>query len=95
MPDKRAQEIIKLYERLWSMNSNFRSLWQETADLIFPRESSITETLVRGAKTTENIYDTTAIIDSKEMADGLLSALIPAGEYFFQFNPSNDNPLGH
>lgn len=94
MAEKKAQNIIKLYDRQWALNSNFRSLWQETADLMFPRESTITETLVPGSKRTDGIYDTTGIIDSKEMADGMLSALIPTGEYFFQWNVSSDNPYG-
>ena len=95
MADKKAQDIIKLYDRQWAMNSNFRSLWQEAADLEFPRESVITQTLVSGAKRTDDIYDTTAVVDSKEMADGMLSALIPTGEYFFQWNVSTDNPFGN
>lgn len=94
MADKKAKELIRFYDNQWSKNANFRSLWQETADLEFPRESYITETLVRGGKRTTNIYDTTAIMDSTEMSDGLLSALIPTGEYFFQWNVSVDNPEG-
>ena len=61
---------------------------------MFPRESTITETLVPGSKKTDDIYDTTGIIDSKEMSDDMLSALIPTGEYFFQWNVSTDNPYG-
>ena len=94
MADDKAKDTIRFYDQLWSKNSNFRSLWQETADLEFPRESYITETLVPGAKRTDNIFDTTAVIDSTEMSDGLLSAIIPVGEYFFQWNVSIDNPNG-
>ncbi len=94
MADKKAKELIRFYDRQWGLNANFRTLWQETADLEFPRESYITETLVRGSKRTVNIYDTTAIMDSTEMSDGMMSALIPDGEYFFNWNVSVDNPLG-
>ena len=94
MADQKAKDLIKNYDRHWGKNANFRSLWQETADLTFPRESYITETLVPGAKRTTQIYDTTAVMDSSEMADGLLSAIIPTGEYFYQWNVSQDNPAG-
>jgi len=92
---KRAEGLIRLYDNAFRLNSNFRSLWQETADLMFPRESNITTSLVPGSRKTEGIYDTTAIVDSKEMGDGMLSALIPTGEYFYQWNVSKDNPYGN
>lgn len=88
MPN-RAEEYIKSYEIEWNKNGNFRNLWQETADLAFPRESNITTINYRG--TQKVLLDPTAVVDSKEMADGLLSALIPAGEYFFKWNVSKDN----
>lgn len=90
----KAEEIIDLQKREESNQANFRSMWQSTAELQFPRDSAITTTYLPGTSKTEYIYDTTAIDDSKIMADGLLSALIPAGEFFFRFNVSNDNPGG-
>jgi len=86
----RAEEYIKRYETEWNKLATFRSLWQATADLTFPRENNITTIYAQG---TEKIThaDDTAITDSKIMADGLLSALIPAGEYFFQLNVDKDN----
>ena len=89
MPN-RAEDYIKSYEIEWNKNGNFRNLWQETADLAFPRESNITTISYRGTEH-KTILDPTAVIDSKEMADGLLSAIIPAGEYFFKWNVSKDN----
>lgn len=90
----KAEEIIKLQEREESRNANYRSLCQSTAELMFPRDSAITTTYAPGTSKTETVYDPTAIEDSRRMADGLLSALIPAGEFFFKFNVSKDNPGG-
>lgn len=89
----RAEEYIRRYEAEWNKLGNFRSLWQATADLCFPRENNITHIYAPG---TEKIThaDDTAITDSKIMADGLLSAIIPAGEYFFQLNVNKDNVGG-
>lgn len=90
----KAEEIIKLQEREENRNANYRSMCQSTAELQFPRDSAITTTYAPGTEKTEQIYDPTAIEDSKIMADGLLSALIPAGEFFFRLNVSKDNPGG-
>jgi len=86
----RAENYIKRYETEYNKLGTFRSLWQATADLCFPRENNITHIYAHG---TEKIThaDDTAITDSKIMADGLLSAIIPAGEYFFQLNVDKDN----
>jgi len=89
--EERAEQYIKSYEIEWNKLGNFRNLWQETADLMFPRESNISTMKYRGTEQTKKVYDPVAVIDSKEMADGLLSAIIPAGEYFFKWNVSKDN----
>jgi hypothetical protein len=87
----KAEEIINLQKREEGKQSNFRVLWQDTANLIFPRESDITVTRFPGTRRTVHIADDTAVIDSKVMSDGLLSAMIPAGEPFFKLNVSPDN----
>ena len=91
MANKKAEEYLRIYDVEWGKNATFRSLWQDTSSLQFPRESNINETNYRGSEQTEDIPDTTAIEDSKEMADGLSSAIIPAGEYFFKLNVPSDN----
>ena len=62
---------------------SFRTLWQETADLMFPREDQIQNMDYPGRDKTARIYDTTAIQDSQGMASGLSAALVPAGQPFF------------
>jgi len=82
MADKRAQEIIALRDRERAKQDNFRSLWQETADLEFPRENQITSRRTDG-EDKSRIYDSTAIMDSQDMASGLSAAFIPSGQQFF------------
>lgn len=81
--DKRAKEIINLRDRELSKQSTFRSLWQETADLMFPRENQITGIQVAGTDKSRNIFNTTAVFDSQDMASGLSAAFIPSGQLFF------------
>lgn len=91
MADKKAEQYIKSYDIEWGKNGSFRNLWQETAELMFPRESNISSFRYKGSEQTKKVYDPVADTDSKEMADGMLSAIIPAGEYFFKWNVSKDN----
>ena len=83
MADKRATEIITLRDSERKKQSNFRNLWQEVADLMFPRENQINDKMISGRDKTREIWDTTAIFDSQDMASGLSGAMIPTGQKFF------------
>jgi len=87
--DARAKEIINLRDRELSKQANFRSLWQETADLMFPRENQITNIQTSGTDKSRNIFNTTAIFDSQDMASGLSAAFIPSGQLFFGLKAKN------
>ena len=78
-----AEEIIRLRDVQKTQQENFRTLWQQTADLIFPRQNQITNIQSPGVDKTTKIYDTTAIMDSQEMASGLSTTLMPEGQKFF------------
>ena len=78
-----AKDIIMLRDSERARQAQFRTLWQDTADLVFPREDQINQRTVPGRDKTRNIYDTTAIMDSQDMASGLSGALIPTGQKFF------------
>lgn len=91
MLSKTAEEIIQLYDREYANTANFRSLWQQTANLMFPRENQITTEQTPGLDKTLDVYDDTAKMDSQDMASGLSAALIPSGQRFFGLVPSNKN----
>jgi len=82
-PDMRAQQIVRLRNREREAQNTFRRLWQETADLMFPRENQITRADTPGTRKRHTVYDATAIRDSQEMVSGLSGSLIPAGQKFF------------
>ena len=79
----KAEEIIKLRDKELGKQGNWRSLWQETADLIFPREDQIYQKTYLGEDKTRKRYDSTAVLDSQDMASGLSGAMIPTGQKFF------------
>ena len=87
--DARAKEIINLRDRELSKQATFRSLWQETADLMFPRENQITNIQMAGVDKSRSIFNTTAVFDSQDMASGLSAAFIPAGQLFFGLKAKN------
>jgi hypothetical protein len=82
-------EIIETQKRLEQQDSVFRTNWQDTANYIFPRESNITDISYPGTKKTEKLYDVTAILESENMASGLLTNLVPAGQKFFSLTTSD------
>jgi hypothetical protein len=83
------REIIETQKRLEQQDSVFRTNWQDTANYIFPRESNITDISYPGTKKTEKLYDVTAILESENMASGLLTNLVPAGQKFFSLTTSD------
>ncbi len=91
MADKRAQKIISLEERERGLQFNFRSLWQSTADIMYPTENQIIDKTTPGERKTDAIMDTTAITESQNMASGLAQNLIPAGQKFFALRPTDRN----
>jgi len=82
MIDK-AKERIQLRDRLKNLQSNFRNLWQNTADLIFPQTYPILETHTPGHDLMSMVHDTTAIIESENMASGLSNNIMPPGQLFY------------
>lgn len=89
MADKRAQDIIALEERERGKQANFRSLWQDTADLNYPRENQIVDKNTPGQDKMNRVYDTTAITESQNMASGLSQNLVPPGQRFFALKASD------
>ena len=89
MASERALEIIALEQRERGRQSNFRTLWQDTADLMYPRENQIVDKNTPGQVKTDRIYDPTAIMESANMASGLAQNLVPPGQRFFSLKSSD------
>jgi hypothetical protein len=79
----RAKEIIALRDREKARQGNFRSLWQSTADLMFPQTYGITSNVTPGSELMSNLFDPTGIEEAENMASGLVSTLFPAGQKFW------------
>ena len=84
-----AVEIIALRDKLRAKQAAYLILCQDAADLIFPRENQITSAQSGYASKMEDVLDSTAILDSQDMASGLSAALIPSGQTFFGLKTKN------
>lgn len=95
MANLTAKEYIQLQQIEESRQSNIRSLWQDTADIMYPYVQ-IVSTYESGTPRTKKIYDMTPYLDMCDMVSGLKFILIPMGQNFFAVksaitNLKNDN----
>ncbi len=81
MSDNTAEELIALYNHELTKVFNFRTLYQDVADLMFTRESQITTKRTPGEEI--NLIDPTGENASIEMASGLFVNWFPPGQRFY------------
>ena len=83
MEDERAQKIIQMAAAEDSKAANFKSLYQEVADLMYPCETQITGQTTPGSDKSRDVRDPTPIFALDDMVAGLIGTWIPAGQSFF------------
>ena len=86
----RAEEIIDLRNRELAAQANIRSLWQQTANKLYPYVQ-IDSTFEPGSIRTTEIYDQTPMLDAEDMVSGLKQILIPSGQPFFALKVGTGN----
>lgn len=91
MPTK-AEEIIDLRNRELALQANIRSLWQQTANKLYPYVQ-IDSTFEPGSIRTTEIYDQTPMLDAEDMVSGLKQILIPSGQPFFAIKIGTNNEI--
>ena len=86
----KAEEIIDIRNRELLLQANIRSLWQSTANKLYPYVQ-IDATYEPGSMRTTEIYDQTPMLDAEDMVSGLKQILIPSGQPFFAIKTGNGN----
>jgi len=86
---QKAEDYIEMFEDEDRRAGNFKNLWQETAEYVYPTEAQITTKSADGQAQNIDLVDTTAVFDAQDMASGLSSTLIPPGQQFFGIGCSN------
>ncbi len=84
----KAEEIVDMRNRELAAQGNIRSLWQQTANKLYPYVQ-IDATYEPGSMRTTEIYDQTPMLDAEDMVSGLKQILIPAGQPFFAIKTGN------
>ena len=85
-----AEEIIDLRNRELAAQANIRSLWQQTANKLYPYVQ-IDSTFEPGSIRTTEIYDQTPMLDAEDMVSGLKQILVPSGQPFFAIKTGKNN----
>ena len=86
----KAEEIIDLRNRELALQANIRSLWQQTANKLYPY-IQIDATFEPGSIRTTEIYDQTPMLDAEDMLSGLKQILIPSGQPFYAIKVGTNN----
>jgi hypothetical protein len=72
-----ANSIIQNYESLWTAQSNFRSLWNTTAQYVMPAWDNFVGEFAEGVNRNTRIFDSTAIIANERFAACMEAMLTP------------------
>lgn len=83
MADDRALQIIKMAADEEGKASNFRNLYQDVANFMYPCENQITSLRTPGEDKSILIRDPTAMFAADDMVGGLIGTWIPSGQNFF------------
>ncbi len=86
--DYKAEQIIARHQSLWDESLNWRNMWDDAANYTMPHKGNIVTVASPGEDQTTGVYDTTAEESLLIFAAGLVSQLIPPGELWFRFEPS-------
>ena len=86
------EQIIDIRNRELTRQANIRSIWQETADLLYPYVQ-ITSKFLPGTRRTKDIFDLTPMLDAEDMVSNLKHILFPAGQMFFAIKVGNNTKL--
>jgi len=89
MPDITAKQLIARWEREYGKQANTRSLWQDTANVMWPH-AQINTQFTPGTNRMKKIYDTTPMLDMLEMVSEFKQVLMPAGQTFFVIKTEGD-----
>lgn len=86
-----ATVLLRRYETLLAERRLYEPLWQEIADYILPRKSSITFQRAPGQKQTQRLFDSTAIHANELLAASMQGALTSSAVKWFRLKTRRED----
>lgn len=84
-----VQWHIKRYEILQRGRSNFDTMWQQIAELMYPAHANFSHTPTGGEKRMQKVYDSAAIHANELLSSGLFSLLTSSASKWYDLRPVN------
>jgi len=78
---------LKRYDNLHINRSNFNTMWQEIAELIYPAHANFIYKATSGEKRMQKVYDSAAIHANELLSSGLFSLLTSSASKWFELRP--------
>lgn len=82
-----ANSILKHYDYLWSQQSNFRQLWQVTAQYVMPAWDNFVGEFAEGINRNTRLFDQTAITANERFAAAMEQMLTPRTQVWHKLQP--------
>jgi len=84
-----VQWHIKRYTTLQRDRSNFDTMWQQIAELMYPAHANFSHVPTGGEKRMQKVYDSAAIHSNELLSSGLFSLLTSSASMWYGLRPVN------
>lgn len=89
LPDDDAKELMRLQSQMETQRSVFDVHYREVAERVLPRYNDFQTQQAEGAKRTERIFDSTALLALDRAASAVDSLITPATQMYQGFEPED------
>lgn len=85
-----ANTLVDEYQHLWGQQSNFRTLWNSTAQFVMPAWDNFLGDFAPGVNRNTRIFDSTAITANERFAAAMEAMLTPRSQVWHKLKASDD-----
>lgn len=92
MTDSRSEYVTHKQGQLEASRSTFDAHWREVAERILPRQNDFQSSQqTEGAKRSEKIFDSTAVLALDRAASAIDSLVTPSSQFYHRLNPEDED----
>lgn len=90
--DSRSEYVLQKQAQLESSRTTFDAHWKEVAERILPRQNDFqTSENTEGAKRSEKIFDSTAVLALDRAASAIDSLVTPSSQFYHRLDPEDED----